>query len=92
MYTQGTDVAFTVAYAAKQSGLPGLDPDIALSTENKIIMREKLLRHLVDLIQHGRLCCRYMYKFVAQVSLLLALALTTYTFLIFFKSLFDLIK
>ena len=48
VYTQGTDVAFTVAYAAKQSGLPGLDPDIALSTENKIIMREKLFKTGID--------------------------------------------
>ena len=37
VYTQGTDVAFTVAYAAKKAGLIGLDPDIAWSTENKVI-------------------------------------------------------
>jgi len=48
VYTQGTDVAFTVAYAAKQSGLPGLDPDVAWSTENKIIMREKLFNAGID--------------------------------------------
>jgi len=48
VYTQGTDVAFTVAYAAKKSGLAGLDPDIAWSTENKIIMRKKLFDTGID--------------------------------------------
>lgn len=48
VYTQGTDVAFTVAYAAKKAGLIGLDPDIAWSTENKVIMRQKLSSSGID--------------------------------------------
>ncbi len=42
VYTQGTDVAYTVAYAAKVAGLPGIDPLVALNCNDKIRMREKL--------------------------------------------------
>lgn len=48
VYTQGTDVAFTVAYAASKAGLIGLDPEIAWWTENKIKMRQKLFSSSID--------------------------------------------
>jgi biotin carboxylase len=48
IYTQGTDVAFTVAYCAQKTNLPGIDPEVAWSTENKIEMRKKLYNSGID--------------------------------------------
>ena len=48
VYTQGTDVAFTVSYAAKEAGLNGLDPEVAWATENKILMRKILFDSGID--------------------------------------------
>lgn len=42
IYTQGTDVSYTVSYAAKKCNFYGLKPIIAKSIENKILMRQKL--------------------------------------------------
>ena len=42
VYTQGHDVAYTVAYAAKEAGLPGIDPEAALNCKSKIRMRHIL--------------------------------------------------
>lgn len=42
VYTQGTDVAYTVAYCAEKAGLPGISPEAAFNTNNKIKMRENL--------------------------------------------------
>jgi len=41
-YTQGHDVAYTVAYAAKVAGLPGINPEAALNCKSKIRMRQIL--------------------------------------------------
>jgi len=48
VYTQGTDVAYTVAYAAQKSGLPHLTPSAAYSTENKALMRKILYQNGID--------------------------------------------
>lgn len=48
VYTQGHDVAYTVAYAAKASGLPGIDPEVALNCKSKIRMRQILLKAGVE--------------------------------------------
>lgn len=40
VYTQGHDVAYTVAVAAKEAGLPGIDPQAAMNCKNKILMRQ----------------------------------------------------
>ncbi len=45
VYTQGADVAYTVAYAAKKAGLPGIDPQAALNCNDKITMREILSKN-----------------------------------------------
>lgn len=42
VYTQGHDVAYTVAYAAKAAGLPGINPEAALNCKSKIRMRQIL--------------------------------------------------
>lgn len=42
VYTQGTDVEYTVAMAARAAGLPGIEPEAALTCKNKIRMRERL--------------------------------------------------
>jgi biotin carboxylase len=47
VYTQGTDVAYTVAYAAKKAGLPGVDPQAALNCNDKITMREILSKNSI---------------------------------------------
>lgn len=40
VYTQGCDVAVTVAYVAEKLGLPSIGSDVAYLTNNKIAMRE----------------------------------------------------
>ena len=40
VYTQGTDVEYTVAKAAKAAGLPGIDPKVAKKCNDKILMRK----------------------------------------------------
>ena len=42
VYTQGHDVAYTVAYAAKAAGLPGIEPKAAFNCKSKIKMRQIL--------------------------------------------------
>lgn len=42
VYTQGTDVEFTVAEAAYYAGLPGIRPEAAKNCNNKYLMRTKL--------------------------------------------------
>lgn len=42
VYTQGTDVEYTVAMAARAADLPGIEPEAALNCKNKIRMRERL--------------------------------------------------
>lgn len=42
VYTQGHDVAYTVAYAAKAAGLPGIEPEAAFNCKSKIRMRQIL--------------------------------------------------
>ena len=44
VYTQGADVEYTVAYAAKKTGLPGISPEAALNCNDKIRMRQTLAR------------------------------------------------
>ncbi len=48
VYTQGHDVAYTVAYAAKVAGLPGIDPKVALNCKSKIRMRQILSKARVE--------------------------------------------
>jgi biotin carboxylase len=48
VYTQGHDVAYTVAYAAKAAGLPGIDPEAALNCKSKIRMRRILSKTGVE--------------------------------------------
>ena len=38
VYTQGTDVEYTVAKAAKAAGLPGIDPEVARKCNDKILI------------------------------------------------------
>jgi len=45
VYTQGCDVARTVAYVAKRLGLPSIGDDVAFLTNNKIAMRKALEKH-----------------------------------------------
>ena len=42
VYTQGADVEYTVARAARAAGLPGIDPVAALNCNNKILTRKLL--------------------------------------------------
>ncbi len=42
VYTQGADVEYSVAYAARAAGLPGIDPQAAYNCNNKIRTRELL--------------------------------------------------
>lgn len=42
VYTQGHDVAYTVAYAAKAVGLSGVEPEAAFNCKSKIRMRQIL--------------------------------------------------
>lgn len=42
VYTQGADVEYTVARAARSAGLPGIDPEAALNCNNKIRARKLL--------------------------------------------------
>lgn len=42
VYTQGADVEYTVACAARAAGLPGIDPAAALNCNNKIKTRKLL--------------------------------------------------
>jgi len=39
VYTQGTDVAYTVAYVARKLGLPNIGIDVAYRCNNKVAMR-----------------------------------------------------
>lgn len=48
VYTQGTDVEYTVAYAANKAGLPGISVEAALNCNNKLRMREKLKSNGID--------------------------------------------
>ncbi|MDO8530054.1 MAG: ATP-grasp domain-containing protein [bacterium] len=48
VYTQGHDVAYTVAYAAKEAGLPGIEPEAALNCKNKILARQILSKAGVE--------------------------------------------
>ena len=48
VYTQGHDVAYTVAYAAKEAGLPGIEPQAALNCKNKILCRKILAQANVE--------------------------------------------
>jgi len=42
VYTQGTDAEYTVACAASAAGLFGIDPSVARTCKNKVLMREAL--------------------------------------------------
>lgn len=42
VYTQGADVEYTVAYAARAAGLPGVDPEAALNCNDKTRARKIL--------------------------------------------------
>lgn len=48
VYTQGHDVAYTVAYAAKAAGLPGIEVESALNCKSKIRMRRLLSKEGVE--------------------------------------------
>ena len=48
VYTQGHDVAYTVAYAAREAGLPGIEPQAALNCKNKILARQILSKAGVE--------------------------------------------
>lgn len=48
VYTQGHDVAYTVAYAAKAAGLPGIDTEAALNCKSKIRMRQILSKEGIE--------------------------------------------
>lgn len=43
VYTQGADVAYTVAYAARAAGLPGVEPQAALNCDDKTTTRRMLV-------------------------------------------------
>lgn len=43
VYTQGVDVSYTVAYAARAAGLPGIDPQAALNCNDKTTARRMLV-------------------------------------------------
>lgn len=51
VYTQGHDVAYTVAYAAKAAGLPGIEPQSALNCKNKILTRQILSKAGIENIR-----------------------------------------
>jgi len=51
VYTQGCEAAYTVAMAAKASGLPGIDPQAALNCDDKIRTRTILNREKIDLVK-----------------------------------------
>lgn len=53
VYTQGCDVEYTVAMAAKAAGLPGIDPEIALNCNDKSRTREILNREKVDVVKYA---------------------------------------
>lgn len=48
VYTQGADVEYSVAYAAKKANLPGIDPEAALNCNNKARMRRILYKNNID--------------------------------------------
>lgn len=48
VYTQGTDIEYTVAYAAKKASLPGISPQVAFNCNNKLKMREILKKHKIS--------------------------------------------
>ena len=48
VYTQGTDVEYTVARAANYANLPGISVDAAQYCNNKILMRTRLSEQNVD--------------------------------------------
>ncbi len=43
VYTQGTDATYTVAYAARAAGLPGIEPQAALNGNDKTTARRMLV-------------------------------------------------
>ena len=43
VYTQGTDACYTVAYAARAAGLPGIEPEAALNGNDKTTARRMLV-------------------------------------------------
>ena len=51
VYTQGADVEYTVAKAAKAAGLPGIDPEVARICNDKILMRELFKSRNVDKVK-----------------------------------------
>ena len=48
VYTQGTDVEYTVASAAQKAKLPGIDPEVALNCNDKYKMRILLRKHGIE--------------------------------------------
>lgn len=54
VYTQGADVAYTVAYSAKKAGLPCIDPQAALNCNDKITMREILSKNGIADVVFGK--------------------------------------
>lgn len=50
VYTQGCDVEYTVAMAARAAGLPGIDPEAALNCNDKVRMRTILNKEKVDYV------------------------------------------
>ncbi|PIN76962.1 hypothetical protein COV17_00215 [Candidatus Woesearchaeota archaeon CG10_big_fil_rev_8_21_14_0_10_36_11] len=51
VYTQGCDVEYTVAMAARAAGLPGIDPEAALNCNDKVKMRTVLNEKNVDYVK-----------------------------------------
>lgn len=48
IYTQGADVAMTVAETARHVGLPGIDPEAARNCTSKYLMRKRLKEAGID--------------------------------------------
>jgi biotin carboxylase len=51
VYTQGCDVEYTVAMAAKAAGLPGIDPQVALNCNDKSVMRKLVNESGIDVVK-----------------------------------------
>jgi biotin carboxylase len=54
VYTQGADVEYTVAYAAKKAGLPGISPQAAINCNNKFLMRQKLKQFGIEKVKFAK--------------------------------------
>jgi len=54
VYTQGADVEYTVAMAAKAANLPGIDPEAALNCNDKIRMRKLLNDNGIDNVKYAK--------------------------------------